>query len=133
MKGGLHLKTKTSKQSLVRKSAKVNERGKLSIPLWAEASQTFYRKLNRVAKECKVSRIEVLDRGMDAVLREVREQKSPLNKAVKTGVQVLAFRKTMAQVSKNYWATLTPDEKRARAQKSANARWSKRKQTEPQK
>jgi hypothetical protein len=96
-----------------------------SMPVWLEATRTFYKKLNRISTECSLSRIEVLNQGMDALLREMRKAKSPLNKAIKTGVQVDAFRKTMAQVSRKYWATVTPEEKRARAQKNANARWSK--------
>lgn len=100
-----------------------------SLPVWLEATRTFYKKLNRISTECGLSRIEVLNQGMDALLRETRKAKSPLNKAIKTGVQVDAFRKTMAQVSRKYWATVTPEEKRARARNSANARWSKRKKT----
>jgi hypothetical protein len=99
------------------------------MPVWLEATRTFYKKLNRISTECDLSRIEVLSQGMDALLRETRKAKSPLNKAIKTGVQVDAFRKTMAQVSRKYWATVTPEEKRARAQNSANARWSKQKKT----
>lgn len=34
-------------------------------------------------------------------------------------------RRTMGQVSRNYWATVSPEEKRKRAQKSARARWAR--------
>jgi hypothetical protein len=97
-----------------------------SIPVWLQATRTFYKKLNRVATECGLTRYEVLNRGMDAFLRETRKERSPLNKAIKTGVQVEAFRKTMGSVSRKYWATLSSEEKRARAQNSANARWNNR-------
>ena len=96
-----------------------------SIPVWLEATTSFYKKLNRTADECGVSRYEALSQGLDALLREVRKKQSPLNKAIKATNQAEAFRKTMGQVSRKYWATLTPEEKHARAQKSARARWNK--------
>jgi hypothetical protein len=96
------------------------------MPVWLQATESFYKKLNRVAKECEVSRYEALSRGLNALLNDVRAQKSRLNAAIKSPNQSNALRRTMGQVSRNYWATLTPDEKRARAQRSARARWGKR-------
>lgn len=116
--------TKKEKQ----KSVKVTE--DLAIPVWLEATRSFYKKLNRVAAECGLTRYEALNLGLDVLLRETRKAKSPLNKAVKTQVQVEAFRKTLGAVSRQYWASLTPEEKRVRAQNSANARWSKREKPE---
>ena len=97
-----------------------------SIPVWLQATESFYKKLNRVAKECEVSRYEALSRGLSALLNEVRTQKSRLNIVVKSPNQSNAFRRTMGQVSRNYWATLTQEEKRVRAQRSARARWDKK-------
>jgi hypothetical protein len=97
-----------------------------SMPVWLQATRSFYLKLNRVATVCGLSRYDTLTRGLDALLRETRKQQSPLNKKIKSEGQRESFRKTMGQVSRRYWATLTPEEKRARAQKSANARWSRR-------
>ena len=101
-----------------------------SMPVWLQATNSFYLKLNRVATECGLSRYDTLTRGLDALLRETRKQQSPLNKKIKSEGQRESFRKTMGQVSRRYWATLTPEEKRARAQKSANARWSRRENPE---
>ena len=98
----------------------------LSMPVWLQATRSFYLKLNRVAAECGLSRYDTLTRGLDALLRETGKQQSPLNKKIKSENQRESFRKTMGQVSRKYWATLTAEEKRARAQKSANARWSRR-------
>lgn len=33
-------------------------------PVWLEATDSFYKKLNRIAKECGVSRYEALSRGL---------------------------------------------------------------------
>jgi hypothetical protein len=95
------------------------------IPVWLLATDSFYKKLSRVAKECGVSRYEALSKGLDALRREFQIQTSPLNSAIKSPSQSEVFRRTMGQVSRRYWATLTSEEKRARARKSAQARWSK--------
>jgi hypothetical protein len=97
----------------------------LSIPVWLHATESFYKKLNRIAKQCGLSRYEALRRGLDALLREHQIQTSPLNKAIRSPSQSEVFRRTMGQVSRKYWATISADEKRTRAQKSARARWNR--------
>jgi hypothetical protein len=54
-----------------------------SMPVWLQATRSFYVKLNRVATECGHSRYDTLTRGLDALLRETRKQQSPLNKKIK--------------------------------------------------
>jgi len=93
-------------------------------PVWLEATESFYKKLNRIAKECELSRYEALSKGLDALLRETQVRNSALNRNIKTPGQSEVFRRTMGQVSRNYWATVSPEEKRERARKSAQARWS---------
>jgi hypothetical protein len=92
-------------------------------PVWLEATESFYKKLNRVAKECELSRYEALSRGLDALRREIELRNSPLNRNIKSPAQSEVFRRTMGQVSRTYWATVSPEEKRERARKSAHARW----------
>ena len=92
-------------------------------PVWLEATESFYRKLNRVAKECELSRYEALSRGLDALRRELELRNSPLNRNIKSPAQSEVFRRTMGQVSRNYWATVSMEEKRERARQSARARW----------
>jgi hypothetical protein len=97
----------------------------LAIPVWLHATDSFYKKLNRIAKQCGISRYEALRRGLDALLREHEIQTSPLNKAIRSPGQSEVFRRTMGQVSRKYWATVSAEEKRQRAQNSARARWSR--------
>jgi hypothetical protein len=97
----------------------------LTIPVWLHATDSFYKKLNRIAKQCGMSRYEALRRGLDALLRERQIQTSPLNKAIRSPGQSEVFRRTMGQVSRKYWATVSAEEKRTRAQKSARARWNR--------
>ena len=92
-------------------------------PVWLEATDSFYKKLNRVARECRLSRYEALSRGLDALLREDEVRNSALNRNIRSPAQSEVFRRTMGQVSRNYWATVSPEEKRERARKSAQARW----------
>jgi hypothetical protein len=95
-------------------------------PVWLEATESFYRKLNRIAKQCELSRYEALSRGLDALRRESEVRNSALNRNIKSPAQSEVFRRTMGQVSRNYWATVSEEEKRARARKSAQARWARR-------
>jgi hypothetical protein len=94
-------------------------------PVWLEATQSFYRKLSRIANQCDLSRYEALSRGLDALRRESEVRNSALNRNIKSPAQSEVFRRTMGQVSRNYWATVSEEEKRARARKSAQARWSR--------
>jgi hypothetical protein len=94
-------------------------------PVWLEATESFYKKLNRIAKECELSRYEALSKGLDALLREAQVRNSALNRNIKTPGQSEVFRRTMGQVSRNYWAMISPEERRERARKSAQARWSR--------
>ena len=97
----------------------------LRRPVWLEATESFYKKLNRVARQCGLTRYDALSRGLDALLRETEIRNSPLNRNIKSASQSEVFRRTMGQVSRNYWATVSPEEKRRRAQNSARARWAR--------
>jgi hypothetical protein len=92
-------------------------------PVWLEATDFFYKKLNRIARECQLSRYDALSRGLDALRRETEVRDSALNRNVKSPGQSEVFRRTMGQVSRNYWATISPEEKRERGRKNAQARW----------
>lgn len=94
-------------------------------PVWLEATDFFYKKLNRIARECQLSRYDALSRGLDALLRETEVRNSALNRNVKSPSQSEVFRRTMGQVSRNYWSTISPEEKRERGRKSAQARWNR--------
>ena len=111
---GLVLKT-VSKRQLAMDDAR--------RPVWLEATESFYRKLNRIAKQCELSRYEALSRGLEALRRESEIGNSALNRNIKSPSQSEVFRRTMGQVSRNYWATVSPEEKRRRAQNGARARW----------
>ena len=94
-------------------------------PVWLEATEFFYKKLNRIAKRCEVSRYDALTEGLDALLRETQIRSSALNRKIKSPAQSEVFRRTMGQVSRNYWATVSLEERRERGQRGAHARWNR--------
>lgn len=105
------------------KSKKPEKPDNLTIPVWLHATESFYKKLNRIAKQCGLTRYDALSRGLDALLREADIRNSALNRNIKSPSQSEVFRRTMGQVSRNYWVTVSPEEKRRRGQNSARARW----------
>jgi hypothetical protein len=94
-------------------------------PVWLEATESFYKKLNRIARQCGLSRYKTLSHGLDALRREIELRNSPLNWNIKSPAQSEVFRRPMGQVSGNYWARVGPEEKRERGRKSAQARWNR--------
>jgi len=94
-------------------------------PVWLEATESFYQKLNRIARRCELSRYEALSRGLDALRREVEVKNSALNQTIKNPGQSEVFRRSMGKVSRSYGATSSEEERRERARKSAQARWSR--------
>jgi hypothetical protein len=94
-------------------------------PVWLEATESFYKKLNRITKQCDLARYDALSRGLDALRREAEVRNSALNRNIRSPSQSEVFRRTMGQVSRNYWATVSAEEKRERAQKIAQARWNR--------
>jgi hypothetical protein len=95
-------------------------------PVWLEATESFYKKLNRIAKDCKLTRYQALSKGLDALMRETEIRNSALNQKIKSPSQSEVFRRTMGQVSRNYWATLSQEERRERGRRNAQARWDRR-------
>ena len=45
-------------------------------PVWLEATEAFYKKLGRIAKQCEISRYTALSKGLDALLRETQIRSS---------------------------------------------------------
>jgi hypothetical protein len=101
-----------------------------SLPVWFSATERFYKKLNRLADEYCLSRIEVLEQALDAfVERQHRERELPIQKKVgKKNAEVL--RTAMSTMVRGYWATLTPEERSERAKKAAKTRYNKPKSNE---
>jgi hypothetical protein len=50
---------------------------RINIPVWLHATESFYKKLNRVANKCGVERYEALSRGLDACCANTRSKHHP--------------------------------------------------------
>ncbi|HSU33688.1 MAG TPA: hypothetical protein VLJ11_20840 [Bryobacteraceae bacterium] len=48
--------------------------------VWLEATESFYKKLNRIAKQCDLTRYDALSRGLDALRREAEVRKSTVGR-----------------------------------------------------
>ena len=94
-----------------------------TLPPCAEATESFYKKLIRVAKECDLSSYEALSKRPGYAAAGNASTNSALNRNINSPGQSEVFRRTMGQVSRNYWATVSLEEKRERARKTAEARW----------
>jgi hypothetical protein len=106
-------------QSMKRSGKKVTmTREDVSIPVWLQATESFYKKLARVAGELGLSRYEALNRGLDLLLHEARVTKSPLARRLKDQDKEKSFRETMSRLSRDYWSTKTPEERRLQGQKA---------------
>jgi hypothetical protein len=119
------------KQSIEHISRNGDRRASIEIddirrPVWLEATQSFYKKLNRIAKLCELSRYQALSKGLDALMREMEIRNSALNRNIKSPSQSEVFRRTMGQVSRNYWATVSEEQRRERGRRNAQARWDRR-------
>src|SRR4051794_14753776 len=67
-----------SKQSPASRTMINRARDDARRPVWLEATECFYKKLNRIAKQCNFSRYQALSRGLDALLREAEVRNSAL-------------------------------------------------------
>jgi hypothetical protein len=52
--------------------------------VWFEATDSFYKKLNRIPNQCGLSSYEALSRGLDALRRETGVRNSALNRNIKS-------------------------------------------------
>jgi len=56
----------------------------LRRPVWLEATESFYKKLNRIAGVCGLTRYQALSKGLDALMREMEIRNSALNQKIKS-------------------------------------------------
>ncbi len=89
-------------------------------------SKSFYRLLTEAAEEFGVTRSEIAIRALKHYIKELRLRKSPLTDAVGED-SAKEYGKVQSQISKNYWSTVSPEERKRRAAIALKARWAKKK------
>lgn len=86
--------------------------------------QTFYRTLNRLAKEVGMDRATFALKALKFYGSALKKSKSSVTKALGANA-VESYTEQARKISQSWWATLTPEEKTARAKKAIEARWGK--------
>jgi len=88
--------------------------------------QSFYRSLNRLAKEAGMNRAAFAAKAIKFYAAALKKSKSQVTKALGAKA-VEGYTEQARKISQSWWATLTPEEKTARAKKAIAARWGKKK------
>jgi len=126
MIGTKHLGVAVGNGSTAGKRNRQEEADDLRRPVWPEATESFYKKLNRIANDCRLSRYEALSRGLDALLGETQVRNSVLNRSIKSPGSRRYFGELWDKVSRNYWPTVSLEERQERGRKNAQIRWRQR-------
>jgi len=87
--------------------------------------QSFYLTLNKAAKKAGMPRAVFALKALRFYSAELEKKKSHVAKAL--GDSAESYADQARKVSQSWWATLTPEQKKARAQAAAEARWGKAK------
>ena len=96
----------------------------MSLP--ASFPQSFWRLLNSAAKKAGISRSTFALKAVRFYAASLEKRKSTTAKAL--GVHdAEKFAAMSRKVSKEWWSTLTSEEKTERAKKAAEGRWGKKK------
>lgn len=90
-------------------------------------TEAFHRKLARISEKYDRPRVQVLKDGLKLAEAHYKELASPLRQTVKSKEAADALRKSLSQVSRKYWNSISAEEKSKRMSKAAKARWRNRK------
>jgi hypothetical protein len=90
-------------------------------------SKSFYKLLTEAAEEFGISRSEFVMRALRYYIKELRIRKSPITEALDEE-SAKTFSQIQSKLSRNYWATLTEDERKARTAAAREGRWPKKKE-----
>ena len=99
------------------------------LPPWTGLTKSWYRSLNRAAREYKIPRKTILEEALKTYLKILKGNQSPFRQ-LKTAQQgEEAVKNFFGKFSRDWWESLTPEQKEAESQKrkkAANARWDKK-------
>jgi hypothetical protein len=95
------------------------------VPPWFGLPKSFYKKLAEYAAEFGMTRQQLLIKAIPHYAQALRDRNAPLAKALGKPEITQRFKQMVSQASKNWWANVSPEEKKARAQRANAARWKK--------
>lgn len=85
--------------------------------------KAFYKALMAYAREFGVTRVEFAVTALRHYARELRGRNSPLTKALGSDDLAKQFAEARAKVARDWWAKLTPEERKERARRANKSRW----------
>jgi predicted transcriptional regulator len=93
------------------------------IPVWIDLSPNWYQKLNKLAREHKKRRADILREALACFTKAEAEKHSPFREAHVKRVDEEAHRLASGQFAKSYWDSLTPAEReRVKQERSERAK-----------
>jgi hypothetical protein len=111
------------KNTVAKGSAKSKEDDWL-IPVWNYAGKRFYQRLNQVAKSSGLTRIEVLENGMDLVEEQNRKKRPSLKKLSDDDIEKM--RASLSHFAKQRWQNTPVAERKRIGKMLAEARRTKK-------
>ena len=93
----------------------------MSLPI--VFSKAFYTAVAEYAQEFKTTRARFILKAIHHYAEFLRKKSSPMAEAIPSEEVVKAYREAQSEVSRNWWAKLTPKEKAERARTASEARW----------
>jgi hypothetical protein len=100
------------------------------VPVWTDLSPAWYQKLNKLAREQRKRRADILREALTYYAKAEAEKNSPFRDAHVKRVDEAVHRLTSGQFAKSYWDSLTPEEReRVKRERSERAQklWAWRK------
>jgi hypothetical protein len=86
--------------------------------------QSFYRALNKAAKEAGMARAAFAAKAIKFYSAALKKRTAPATKAL-GALDADKYAEMSRKVSQSWWSKLTPEEKSARSKKALEARWGK--------
>jgi acyl-CoA reductase-like NAD-dependent aldehyde dehydrogenase len=91
------------------------------IPVWNYAGKRFYQRLNQAAKSTGLTRLEVLEQGIELVVeREKRQNRPSLKKLSDDDIEDM--RASLSHFAKQRWLNTPPAERKRIGKMLADAR-----------
>jgi hypothetical protein len=88
-------------------------------------SKSFYRQLAEYAEEFAVTRAEFAFRALRHYAKELRMRGSTLNEALGDD-DAKRYGEVQSKLTKKWWASMTPEQRKARTKKANEARWAQK-------
>ena len=95
------------------------------IPVWSYAGKRFYQRLNQASELTALSRLEVLEQGIELVMQAHKKQSRPLLKKL-SDEDIEQMRASLSRFAKQRWANTSPAERKRIGKMLAEARRTKR-------